>query len=409
MRSAACYFVAFSVLAGWVMPVLAQQPAANTAQPVQQALPPALPSKTPPTAAAPTIPPIPAATGPVLVAPVPVVPPGPTNPPPVAPALADTPKPAAPAAAPKEATFDTVRKLVENPAELQKLLEQAPQKVPQELNKLQQRVADRNLDESRFNGDNFDKLPWKNSLMFRPEDLARLYEAARGNLRDTVTAGVVVEVKTPRVAPAFYLNSMLYNSPDNWTIWLNSRRVRTGTKFPELEIASVNADRVEFIWMTDQLDFISPKWDEKIKQISLKENEPQPRWLYVSDDGNISVDQSRRYVRFLLGPHQTFMTHDMEIAEGYRKSTFFESVQQLAPNVAIGQPGAAPAGGIAVSGAAPLPAATGTTQPATGGIPGAAPGSPMGGPRTTPLPPTTPLKPATLNPVALPPAMTQKP
>lgn len=367
------------------------------APPVQMKME-ALPAATatlPETPALPKKEPVPAAPV-VPVAKLPVLPPGTPNPPPATPTFV-------PAAA-KPGTMEAIKDLVVN-----------PEKIPEALGKLPQQVGDLKSVErdirravsgpsgppGGFDGEDFSKLSFPQSLMFSEPELKRLYDAVKGIAPPGEQGGpVMVEVKTPKVAPAFYLNSVLYESPTNWTIWLNARRIRRGAKFPELEIAGVREDRVEFIWQTDSLDFISPDWDKKIVPIPPRPGASLGRWAYVSQGGNIFVDQSRRYVRFFLGPHQTFVSRTMELVEGKVNSTFFDIIrQQPAQGGRPAPAGAMPPGARPPVGGAqrPMP-----VVPASGGgavqgtVPGAAPGSPMGPARMPSAPATS------LNPMAMP-------
>ncbi len=253
-----------------------------------------------------------------------------------------------------------------------------------------------------FNGSNFEALPWQGSVMFRDEDLTALYEAVKKQLPFSASQGEVgIEVVTPSVAPAFYLNSVLYNSPKNWTIWLNNRRIRAGAKFPKLEISRIKADKVEFIWETADIDFISPGWAEKVPSIPTKQRKAYGKWAYKSPAGDIFVDETKQFVRFILSPHQTFVSRTMRIAEGRHKSTFLQQVTNgqpqltTAPNtgpntLGVGEPMQLPA--------TSLPAQPGAGSPASIGVPAAAPAAarvatPAGMPATTALPPVTPLPP----------------
>ena len=282
-------------------------------------LPAELPSAT--HLAAPMLPP---AAAPTAVPAIPVAKPSAPLPPAVQPSFMNTP------ITPRlQNAADNVMNLIENPGQIRSAIEQAPKTVPQQFQRAKEQVLNLNQDPSKFNGSNFEVLKWRNSLMFPPEQLNQLYNAARG-LTDQSVGAVTLEVNVARVAPAFFLNSVLYNTPNNWTIWMNSRRIRAGAKFPELEISRVDRDAVEFIWQTEQLDFISPEWEKTVMPIALKPGEVVPRFVYQSKDGTIAVDRSRRYVRFVLGPHQTFVSRTMKITEGFVKSTTFDSVKQVA-------------------------------------------------------------------------------
>lgn len=255
---------------------------------------------------------------------------------------------------------DKAADIIANPNKIGDAIVQAPQTLPKALEGVQQTISNlRQQDPNVFNGTNFDKLNWRNSMMFPPEKLQVLYNVAKG-LTDQSVGAVFVEVKVPRVAPAFFLNSVLYNTADNWTIWLNSRRIRADATFPELEITKVYRDSVEFIWETDQLDFISPDWEKVVPAIELQEGEEVPRFTYISKDGLVAVDRSRRFVRFTLGPQQTFVSRKMEIREGFVKSSFFETVERVAvPAAGAGSNVISIQNPPAISG---LPAAAGAPQ-----------------------------------------------
>lgn len=181
-----------------------------------------------------------------------------------------------------------------------------------------------------FTGTNFDRLEWKDSLMFPEGRVDQLYDVLREGLTFLPEEGVeeieqTVEVVLPKVAPAFYLNSVLYYKPDSWTIWLNYMRIRAGATFPKLEISEVREDKVIFIWETENLDLISPNWKDKLKWVEdPKMQERLGEWEYCSKDWNIFVDSTQRKVRFILGANQTFVSRQMRIVEGERKSTFLD-------------------------------------------------------------------------------------
>lgn len=383
----------------WSFPARAQQP-------IDTALPPSLPAGG---ASAP----LGVVAPPTPVPNMPVTPPGQPQPAPFQPRVVEGAPPQPPAAEKPSLTLQGLQKMIN---EAPQAIANVPKEIP-DLSTIKKDIsrAVRPLDPNKFNGENFEKLPYTDSMMFSEPELQRFYEAVKGNLSGAADEQVAVQVKLPKVAPTFYINSVLYEGPRNWTIWLNSRRIRVGATFPELEIRSVKNDLVEFVWKTDQLDYISPNWDQKIKAVAVQPGEPIPEWAYVSDDKNVFVDQTRRVVRFFIGPHQSFVTRKMQVAEGKLNSYFFPQAVPTAP----GQPGALPGapgapralpGGTMVPGMPGMPARgpglsnmglPGPTPVISGAIPGAAPGSPMGG--SFPLAPMPGNN--SLNPMAMPPVM----
>lgn len=403
-----------------------------------------------------------------------------------------------------QATIDTIKgKALEAKDQAEFAIEDLQTELSGALDRLQ------TPKETEFNGTNFDRLQWNNSLMFEDESLKPLYDILatpekkeqefqpkvsvnekgqvfdlQGTLLGTITAqgvflglngeplgrvdnsgyivdnqGVRIGIDTravpaiPTIAPAFYLNSTLFYTPDNWTIWVNHRRIRKGTVLNGLTITHVQKDFVDYLWEPADLEIISPQWRDKMipltssrisrqlgkaltayelkllkdaattpsvdselpqtpqqKQLKqeeaisqaiasgenpalpveappppladslptleelpapateisplekqLKENEIQAEearqlelekkkslaeqkrleavkkanlrfanqgvdesaftWTYKSADGNILIDELNNRVKFRLGVNQTFVSHTMEITEGYRAST----------------------------------------------------------------------------------------
>jgi hypothetical protein len=68
----------------------------------------------------------------------------------------------------------------------------------------------------------------------------------------------------PSVAPAFYLNSVMFYIPKNWTLWLNHRRIRVGTEMNGLTVVNIHEDFVDMLWKPADLDFIAPDWKKKV-------------------------------------------------------------------------------------------------------------------------------------------------
>ncbi len=68
----------------------------------------------------------------------------------------------------------------------------------------------------------------------------------------------------PSVAPAFYLNSVMFYIPKNWTLWLNHRRIRVGTEMNGLTVVNIHKDFVDMLWKPADLDFIAPDWKKNV-------------------------------------------------------------------------------------------------------------------------------------------------
>lgn len=175
-----------------------------------------------------------------------------------------------------------------------------------------------------------EEMTWKmGSLMYSKEQVDAIYEALlaseNGNLMVTaLKAAGPTESKNssePRsdMSPIFYLNSIVYFSPTNWTVWINGKRftyqgIRSEKEhIPSLEIVKVTPQRITFAWRTAFLDEIAPAWQEKMLEDEKGE--------FFSSNMDIMINHDRNQVQFTLYPNQSFVVRLMEIIEGHITKT----------------------------------------------------------------------------------------
>ena len=83
--------------------------------------------------------------------------------------------------------------------------------------------------------------PFSDSLFFTPEEISAIQRAILGvNTPDEDTGP-----KPPRILK---LSGLIYNSPNNWVIWLNSNRLTPKRLLPEIIDISVESDKVHLKW-----------------------------------------------------------------------------------------------------------------------------------------------------------------
>lgn len=150
----------------------------------------------------------------------------------------------------------------------------------------------------------------------------RPYQSAgKGNITDALVEAVTGEVdesemeEVPVPIPAFYLKTVLYFAPHNWTVWLNDKKLTYGKNHPDVKIAEINSDGLLLIWQTKELDFIYPKWRKEYKQLDKHER------LYVSKDNNVLIDSVAGNVAAKVKLNQSFEAKTMSVVEGMRKSS----------------------------------------------------------------------------------------
>lgn len=116
------------------------------------------------------------------------------------------------------------------------------------------------------------------------------------------------------VAPVFHLDSVLYISPDNWSIWLGGKKVSFGkpaqaqVDIGKLEIAKVTENSVTMIWSENRIERIFPKWRSYFNPLGDRR--------FASNNKNIVVDLQTGDISFVLGINQSLDTASMKILEG---------------------------------------------------------------------------------------------
>ncbi|MES2677039.1 MAG: hypothetical protein V4612_01820 [Pseudomonadota bacterium] len=140
------------------------------------------------------------------------------------------------------------------------------------------------------------------SLMYSDDELKKIQEAINA-LKDgkPLNSDAIQEDITPEdnAKSYIYLGSILYNSPNSWSAWINDQKISsTDNKIGnELYIKSINADSVRVIWTMS----IS-KW----KILTNKKSEDGAP---INQNNQVEID-------FTLSFNQTYMLNGSRIVEG---------------------------------------------------------------------------------------------
>gem|GEM_PF-5768429 len=128
--------------------------------------------------------------------------------------------------------------------------------------------------------------------------------------------------------PQFFLESLVYHTPDDWVVMINRQRI-SATVQPEnseINVLSVDNEKVLFEW--------KPKHMERVSQTWVRER---------NDD--VLVDSKFGKVIFTLHPNQTFSSYVMRVVEGKVRPVVIDLRTGAAPvpAPAVPPPGAAEA------------------------------------------------------------------
>jgi hypothetical protein len=177
------------------------------------------------------------------------------------------------------------------------------------------------------------KLPPKvRSLFFSAKDMAAIRKAVGVYTRIAGEGANAMDflnrLQTPEqqekkseryfVYPQFFLASLVYNTPEDWTVYINNQRLTH--KNPEssqgLRVKSIDKDKVAFEWMPDNWRKVEDVWS-------------------VMPNKDIEVDGRKSTVMFTLRPNQTFSSYVMRVLEG----KVMPMVLDLAPKAKEGEDG----------------------------------------------------------------------
>ena len=156
----------------------------------------------------------------------------------------------------------------------------------------------KNLKDKILNNNEDDKKKEKISIMHSHEESSNIQKAIdafkNGYLLEKPEEEEVEEVeeeKEEEIKSTIYLHSILYQSPTNWTIWLNDDKITAEQNYPsnEMFISSIDRNKIEVLWI---LTF--SKW--KI----LLSNEDVRVKPFVNKNNQVEL-------KFTLSPHQTYI------------------------------------------------------------------------------------------------------
>lgn len=99
--------------------------------------------------------------------------------------------------------------------------------------------------------------------------------------------------------PQFFLESLVYHSSLDWSIWVSGKKITA--EYPaiegELKVTAIDKERVSFEWIPVDMKKVMEIWDK-----------------WPNDD--IKVDEYNKTVSFTLLPNQTFSSYVMRVLEG---------------------------------------------------------------------------------------------
>ncbi len=154
------------------------------------------------------------------------------------------------------------------------------------------------------------------SLQATPEENTTDLSKPDNSSLDILT-DIIKKTEAPKDAPIFYLKSILYFSSNNWSIWLNDKKISDKNSdtnvIQNISIMKTSPNEVIMLWKKTQIDLIYPNWRSNFTPID--DNK------FASPARNIIIDSTTGDISFILRPNQSLLSKSLEIIEGKLPST----------------------------------------------------------------------------------------
>jgi hypothetical protein len=185
------------------------------------------------------------------------------------------------------------------------------------------------------------------SILFLPDQVSRMKEAIRAfeSRKDgAATPGLAVPdataeqplvtlIQEPPAYPVFYLSSIVYDAPNDWSLWMGGQKITSRKNTTEVTVLKVTRDSATFLWKPAYIEAIAMrKKDGMFAPTDKVKNKlsTQQRFFYDAQRGAIS---------FTLRQNQSFAVGYFKMFEGFVDSPTLEPIkQEVAKPVAATSP-----------------------------------------------------------------------
>lgn len=161
------------------------------------------------------------------------------------------------------------------------------------------------------------------SILFLPTQIERMkiairnYESVSHDQAPTPVIKTPVEVtkittiEEPKSYPVFYLASIVYNKPGDWSLWMSGRKITSRKNETDVSVLSINANSATFLWQPSYSKAVLQRNDEA----SFVSTDTVKNRLATAQP--ITLNKDTGSVQFTLRPNQSFSVGYFKIFEGF--------------------------------------------------------------------------------------------
>ncbi len=140
-------------------------------------------------------------------------------------------------------------------------------------------------------------------------------------LEPTLTLDVVAapNITEPEKYPVFYLSSIVYHGPGDWSLWLSGHKITSVKNLTDVTVTSVSADRASFVWKPAYAEALTLRMQNKTFAATDKVKNR------LAANQSSSYSENNGQVSFTLKTNQTFAVGYFNTFEGYIESPKLEA------------------------------------------------------------------------------------
>jgi hypothetical protein len=136
-------------------------------------------------------------------------------------------------------------------------------------------------------------------------------DTAFNDLLGSLNNKATVDVSPITEFPSFYVSTIVYKSPSNWSLWLNGNRVTPKRVPAGIEVVAVSQTGAQFLWKPEKFLQFKAYWDDIEAG---KVAKPPARSL--SQAAKVTFDKKNSAWVFTVKTNQTFASQYMAVLEG---------------------------------------------------------------------------------------------
>lgn len=173
------------------------------------------------------------------------------------------------------------------------------------------------------------------SILFLPDHISRMKEAVADYERENRNASAATLVAPdatmdqtvqapnpdePVSYPVFFLSSIVYNSPRDWSLWMGGEKITSDKNETEVEVISVKRDSATFRWKPAYASAIGHR--QAMKAFAATDSVKNK----LSASHPVSYDEQSGEITFTLRQNQSFAVGYFKLFEGYVSSPTMEPI-----------------------------------------------------------------------------------